>query len=577
MTDGEELSAQDGQSDKKARIERELATIEQSAAFVRSPVMKRLLRFIVAESLAGRGGQIKSYTLAVDGLGRSEDFDAQQDSYPRVQIGRLRKALDNYYLHNKPADGLMLDLRPGGYQIHFVETGGSNAARTSRTFRERATRWPNAFRGARGRIGAAIFMLLCASILTLLVAGGMIAPWGTREGAYETDELKDFPLIAFQPIVGNTQEGVDANLADWLNVRITDAMLASRWVRLKSAQASGAANAERPDYELHNRIYREKGQIFIALEVIESRSGQMVWARAMPLMMDRSGQVANMEGILTRLVSSVFDSGGVIAKRVVQGDKGQRFRPGYPCLVHAGEFWFQRRAGDYAMVKSCLERTLAMNPRSASAWSWTALLEQADHDFNYSGQAAGNASKAWDAAYTAVALDPSDGFARSVVAYVLYRAGDFHPAHAAAMKSLELNPYSSVLLLRSGNILFFTGDRRGLEFTERARIFDPNPGPWFGQALFFDAVAAGRTRDAASLAASMPEVVGPTRPYLYAIRSIVFAMEGKPAEARRSWKLVAQWVPPAAADPQYLFDRVGVSKPYGDRAIALLRSAGAVK
>src|SRR3546814_12617305 len=64
----------------RTRIEQELAAIEASPAFSRSPVMRRLLRFIVAESEAGRGPLVKSYTVAVDGLGRGEDFDAQQDS-----------------------------------------------------------------------------------------------------------------------------------------------------------------------------------------------------------------------------------------------------------------------------------------------------------------------------------------------------------------------------------------------------------------------------------------------------------------------------------------------------------------
>src|SRR3546814_1792897 len=110
MKQGDELPTPEEQ---RKRVERELAEIERSAAFVRSPVMRRLLRFIVRESEAGRGPLINSYTVAVDGLGRSEDFDAQQDSYPRVQIGRLRKALESYYRQHPTATGLRFDLRPG--------------------------------------------------------------------------------------------------------------------------------------------------------------------------------------------------------------------------------------------------------------------------------------------------------------------------------------------------------------------------------------------------------------------------------------------------------------------------------
>src|SRR3546814_3112047 len=98
MKQGDELPTPEEQ---RKRVERELAEIERSAAFVRSPVMRRLLRFIVRESEAGRGPLIKSYTVAVDGFGRSEAFDAQQDSSSRVQIGRLRKSLESYYRDRK--------------------------------------------------------------------------------------------------------------------------------------------------------------------------------------------------------------------------------------------------------------------------------------------------------------------------------------------------------------------------------------------------------------------------------------------------------------------------------------------
>src|SRR3546814_2929692 len=75
----------------------ELERVFSSTEFSRSPVMRRLLRFLIDQTLAGKGEQLKAYSVAVDGLGRDPDFDAQSDSYPRVQVGRLRRMLDAYY------------------------------------------------------------------------------------------------------------------------------------------------------------------------------------------------------------------------------------------------------------------------------------------------------------------------------------------------------------------------------------------------------------------------------------------------------------------------------------------------
>src|SRR3546814_485773 len=180
MKQGDELPTPEEQ---RKRVERELAEIERSAAFVRSPVMRRLLRFIVRESEAGRGPLIKSYTVAVDGLGRSEDFDAQQDSYPRVQIGRLRKALESYYRQHQTATGLRFDLRPGSYEIHFVEADSPVGAKTGRG------EWVGSVRrklaGVRTCHAAGTLVIIPAlaviAVIAIGAAQGWLSPWGREK------------------------------------------------------------------------------------------------------------------------------------------------------------------------------------------------------------------------------------------------------------------------------------------------------------------------------------------------------------------------------------------------------------
>lgn len=87
----------------RRKVDAELDAIESDPAFQRSPVMRRLLRFLVMESLAGRGEKLKSYAIAVEALGRESSFDPQTDSYPRVQVARLRKLLDAHYAHSAPS------------------------------------------------------------------------------------------------------------------------------------------------------------------------------------------------------------------------------------------------------------------------------------------------------------------------------------------------------------------------------------------------------------------------------------------------------------------------------------------
>lgn len=93
--------------------------ILRGSQFQNSPTLTRLLKWLVSESLAGRGDLIKSYTIAVEGLGRPEDFDSQADSYPRVQMVRLRKALQIHYAQQAPVQELCLYLQLGSYRARL--------------------------------------------------------------------------------------------------------------------------------------------------------------------------------------------------------------------------------------------------------------------------------------------------------------------------------------------------------------------------------------------------------------------------------------------------------------------------
>ena len=69
----------------------------ESPMFVRSPVLSRVLQYLVEHRLRGGRTTPKAYAIATEALGRNADFDPAVDSYPRVMVGRLRTLLDRYY------------------------------------------------------------------------------------------------------------------------------------------------------------------------------------------------------------------------------------------------------------------------------------------------------------------------------------------------------------------------------------------------------------------------------------------------------------------------------------------------
>ena len=100
----------------------ELQTVLQSAIFVRSPALSRLLSYLCEKTFAGETDQIKEYSIAVDVFERQSSFDQDSDSIVRVEANRLRKKLCEYYTHEGTGDAIRISIPIGQYVPSFHAT-----------------------------------------------------------------------------------------------------------------------------------------------------------------------------------------------------------------------------------------------------------------------------------------------------------------------------------------------------------------------------------------------------------------------------------------------------------------------
>ncbi len=103
-----------------------------ASAFSKSGQLASFLRFVVQETLAGRGDRIKAYTIATAALGRDDNFDPQIDPIVRVEAGRLRRALRHYYANEGSSDPVVIDLPVGHYTPVFRRSTGPARPRPPR-------------------------------------------------------------------------------------------------------------------------------------------------------------------------------------------------------------------------------------------------------------------------------------------------------------------------------------------------------------------------------------------------------------------------------------------------------------
>ena len=116
------------QSDQKA-IREQLDRILNSRPFHQAPRRQRFLEYIVNEALAGRGERLKGYNVALAVFDRAETFDSNIDPIVRLEAGRLRDRLREYYETDGQNDPIRIDLPKGSYTPHveFRQAATSDA------------------------------------------------------------------------------------------------------------------------------------------------------------------------------------------------------------------------------------------------------------------------------------------------------------------------------------------------------------------------------------------------------------------------------------------------------------------
>ncbi len=98
---------------------------QQIDRLVESPLLQgsealcRLLQYLAHHTLNSPANHLKEYQIGTEVLGRPADFDPQSDSSVRMQVGRLRTKLNEYYNSAGARDPILVDVPKGRYALSF--------------------------------------------------------------------------------------------------------------------------------------------------------------------------------------------------------------------------------------------------------------------------------------------------------------------------------------------------------------------------------------------------------------------------------------------------------------------------
>lgn len=108
----------------------ELDRLLASETLRASESLRRLLGYLGQAYIAGTSKQLKEYSIGRDVMSKPEDYDPRVDASVRVQVGKLRQRIEQYYREEGTSARARITLPKGHFELGFeprADSGGQAA------------------------------------------------------------------------------------------------------------------------------------------------------------------------------------------------------------------------------------------------------------------------------------------------------------------------------------------------------------------------------------------------------------------------------------------------------------------
>jgi len=500
--------------------------------FERSPIMSKLLRFLVDHRLSHNPLPLKAYTIAVDALGREDSFDTGTDSYPRVQMSRLRKILNNFYL--REGGKHRLSIPRNDYEIVIV----SNTVAAASLLQLPA----GDMIGIEAPTGEPDLEHISSSLMgqhlnlwgwSRLKVGILIAVAGivlTMVGGYFLFLLPPQKEVAYPAIIVADTSGIvneeTKTVAESTKAHFITSL--GRFDQLQVLSRKGAKPSSKL-YTLESNILDEEAKM-IQFQLISNSSGELIWSEQSVLFSRKE-----LDSKLSSIVIDIAGPYGVIGQAELSKYRGD-FTPGYPCILQFHEFLRYRDMAMVEPVRGCMQKSAMQFPNDSYVLSLLAVAGSILQRFSLD-DAIG--PSAMDTARRAVQLDSHSASANFAVAHTAFLGGDCDAGVAWGRRAAELNPLNSRIIGYLGLYMHGCKLPESNEWAVRALEMDTNIDSTIAAMLAFqkfkrgDAIGAQKLSQKYMARALRPE---PSLELTYILST---ALLGDKPEARRLWRNLA--------------------------------------
>ncbi len=432
----------------------QLGLILQSAEFNSSEKLKDFLGYVVEETLAGRGEQIKAYNIGLDVFGLGKNFDPGLNTVVRVTAGRVRNKLEHYYLKSAKQDLVHIEIPKGSYLPAFSYFEKITGAPESDAEVEAVSADQELKPGIK-QYKPAILVMPFSDISD----AKSLASWLkglSEEIAIALNRYDEF-------IIYTTQNAEEQNedvwtLAGKMNARLIingSAQLQGRLIRLRAA-------------------------------LIDAKTRFHVWSDKFEGNLDSKSTFDVQDEIAARLVSRIADSFSFINRIRLKWelDYSEFGLEVYEAMLFYHYWMISLTPRHYAKAKAAIEKAIKLEPFSASLkamlsdvyasnYQWGADIDPDDLAFSMK------------LAAEAFELDGSSHYANWAKAYNYFLRRDKENFLYYVNKALDLNPSNANIMATSAVKLIMTGEKdKGLSLLEEALRLNPHVPSWYRSGFF---------------------------------------------------------------------------------------------
>jgi adenylate cyclase len=546
-----------------------LTRVLGSKVFESAGRAREFLRFIVEEALAGRGDRLKGYSIAVHVFERPADFDAQSDPLVRVEAGRLRRRLAEYYQGQGRDDAVRIELPRGGYSPTFVRhqpIAVDATAGTAPPARSRRLGWV---------FGVAALALIGIAAGWVVESGKWSATTGRAAG--RGPRLVVLPLASLGE---TTAESFARGVTDETIKSLVDFnIFATASPAAQSLEPASLATLRKDfdaGYALSGTVRTDDDLVRVTVRLTDTEFGTQLWTWQLDEDRNGSGFLSSQEAIgqsIAKIVSSPY--GPVFAREIERvATKPSGTLDPYECLVRFYDYTRSFDPSAHAEAESCMERSVAMAPSFAPGWSALGVLYLHEYTFGYNPKPDREPAldRALEAARRSLDLNGGGRVAAASLAGVQYARGEDEAFAAAVQRALSITPGHPGMLAQIGMLLIISGDlKRGVPLVEEAMPFAVHPPVWHYTAFAFANLQTGHYEEALQWALKVDAPKWFVAPMTVAASA---ALAGRPEVADREIKRLLALEPDFATNGRALLRRWRLNDQLLEPLLEGLRRAG---